>query len=698
MSSSPFDRWFVLCVACSIAACEAGEAPTPELGVTRAALLGAGSCPPDMIVIVGDNNQNTLFGTASDDCILGYGGNDTIHGLGGDDVLIGGTGTDTLYGNDGDDTLYGEDHTDYLYGNAGNDTLRGGGSSDYIDGGDDDDTAYGDMGNDLIAGGLGNDTLFGSIGEDTIRGGDGDDRIFGEADADDLYGEAGNDIVDGGSSSDVIGGGTGDDVIQGGPNSDTLQGDDGNDAIIDVSGAANTVVGGAGTDRCKGTGCELAAPVATGCTADAQCPSPETCVIELGVCLPCLSDLDGDDSCDADDGCPSDPLKSTPGVCGCGVADTDTDGDATADCNDACSADPNKLAPGICGCGVADTDTDGDATADCNDACSADPNKLAPGICGCGVADTDTDGDATADCNDLCPGFDDALDADMDGVPDDCDSACVEDGTSGGSCPCVPGTTGPGIHDGDVIATGADAGTVLDAIEGLHCITGSLIITGSNLVDLPQLASLVEIGGELQINDNALLPPCHVGLLAQQIEGECVRLTASGSEPCSGNGGHDNCSFEAEDCVPGASGPGIYDGSFSLYTSDSDLGDLAGIYCITGDVYFVWSPVTDLSPMTSLKHVGGELRMTRNNQMTSLYGLHELETVGRQLVIWSNDKLESLAGLASLHRVGVTHPMNAVIDIKSNIRLPACWIPILEEQTSLTCNVCLQNNGTGTCD
>ncbi len=98
------------------------------------------------------------------------------------------------------------------------------------------------------------------------------------------------------------------------------------------------------------------------------------------------------------DNCPSDPNKTEPGVCGCGVADTDSDSDGTPDCNDGCAADPNKTAPGVCGCGVADTDSDLDGTPDCNDGCAADPNKTAPGVCGCGVADTDSDGDGTPDC------------------------------------------------------------------------------------------------------------------------------------------------------------------------------------------------------------------------------------------------------------------------------------------------------------
>jgi hypothetical protein len=40
------------------------------------------------------------------------------------------------------------------------------------------------------------------------------------------------------------------------------------------------------------------------------------------------------------------------------VADTDTYAHGTPDCNDDCPDDPVKTDPGLCGCGVADTDTD----------------------------------------------------------------------------------------------------------------------------------------------------------------------------------------------------------------------------------------------------------------------------------------------------------------------------------------------------
>ena len=52
----------------------------------------------------------------------------------------------------------------------------------------------------------------------------------------------------------------------------------------------------------------------------------------------------------------------------------DTDGDGASDCIDGCPNDPAKTAPGICGCGVADTDSDGDGTAYCNEGWPDDPS------------------------------------------------------------------------------------------------------------------------------------------------------------------------------------------------------------------------------------------------------------------------------------------------------------------------------------
>jgi hypothetical protein len=109
-----------------------------------------------------------------------------------------------------------------------------------------------------------------------------------------------------------------------------------------------------------------------------------------------VPDEDGDEdgALDCIDECPTDPAKTEPGDCGCGMSDApgDGDGDGTPDCTDGCPTDMNKTAAGMCGCNMTDADGDQDGTADCVDMCPADPAKTAPGGCGCGIPDADSGG------------------------------------------------------------------------------------------------------------------------------------------------------------------------------------------------------------------------------------------------------------------------------------------------------------------
>lgn len=51
------------------------------------------------------------------------------------------------------------------------------------------------------------------------------------------------------------------------------------------------------------------------------------------------------------DTCPTDPAKSAPGVCGCGIPDDNFDGDAAVDCVEACPDNAARTTPsGACGC------------------------------------------------------------------------------------------------------------------------------------------------------------------------------------------------------------------------------------------------------------------------------------------------------------------------------------------------------------
>jgi|GEM_PF-4287960 len=87
-----------------------------------------------------------------------------------------------------------------------------------------------------------------------------------------------------------------------------------------------------------------------------------------------------------DDGCPNDPLKIAPGICGCGVPDTDSDGDGVLNCIDNCPTTPNGPLLGTCMPGSDKAGTTCHSDADCVNGCSSN------GKCSLNQEDTNTDG------------------------------------------------------------------------------------------------------------------------------------------------------------------------------------------------------------------------------------------------------------------------------------------------------------------
>ncbi len=304
-----------------------------------------------------------------------------------------------------------------------------------------------------------------------------------------------------------------------------------------------------------------------------------------------VADSDGDGVRDCSDGCPLDPLKTAPGVCGCGVEDVDSDGDSVPDCNDGCPLDPFKLAPGICGCGVSDVDSDGDGVADCVDGCPGDPLKSAPGQCGCGELDTDTDLDGVADCLDGCPN--DPLksapgacgcgvaddDSDGDGTPD-CNDGCPLDPLK-----LDPGVCGCGVEDVD-----SDGDAVLDCNDG--CPNDPLK-TDPGLCGCGQPDVDSDGDGALDCNDGCPLDPlklapgqCGCGVVDLDSDGDGVADCVDGcpSDPLKSAPGQCGCGVSdvdtdldgVADCVDGCpndplkSAPGVCGCGVADDDSDGD--------------------------------------------------------------------------------------------------------------------------------
>ena len=98
--------------------------------------------------------------------IIGNQGNDSLYGGADDDVIVGGTGNDELHGEDG---------RDILNAGVGDDILIAGNGRDILLGGEGNDSLYGGLASDLLEAGDGNDILAGGEGADVLRGGLGSD-------------------------------------------------------------------------------------------------------------------------------------------------------------------------------------------------------------------------------------------------------------------------------------------------------------------------------------------------------------------------------------------------------------------------------------------------------------------------------------------------------------------------------------------
>jgi hypothetical protein len=92
-------------------------------------------------------------------------------------------------------------------------------------------------------------------------------------------------------------------------------------------------------------------------------------------------------------------------------------------------------------------DEDEDGVADFVDSCPDTTIDDVVDLQGCSPSQLDGDGDGVSDADDMCVGFDDLLDLDLDGIPDDCDSIIDSDGDAVADdidqCPTTP--------EGDVV-------------------------------------------------------------------------------------------------------------------------------------------------------------------------------------------------------------------------------------------------------
>ncbi|MDN3639935.1 calcium-binding protein [Simiduia curdlanivorans] len=247
--------------------------------------------------IDGAEGNDTLYGSAADDLIVGGLGSDSLYGNGGNDTFViraedtgfdrysGGEGVDRLHGTDADDVFYiasfsGENTVEIIDGIAGRDRIVGSNANNVLDFSSTQliniNAIYGGEGNDTITGSASADTLYGGAGNDSLNGQAGDDIFYlsvDRSDTGDLL-DSGFDRYEGGEGFDKLIGTDEDDVFQissfygkyhvevidGGIGSNSIQGSSANNVLdfsstelinidmIDAGAGNDTLTGSSGND------------------------------------------------------------------------------------------------------------------------------------------------------------------------------------------------------------------------------------------------------------------------------------------------------------------------------------------------------------------------------------------------------------------------------------------------------------------
>ncbi|MGB3204278.1 MAG: Ig-like domain-containing protein, partial [Crinalium sp.] len=158
-------------------------------------------------------NIQNLRGSNYNDTLIGDSNNNYLYGFAENDSISGGGGTDYLYGDAGNDTINGDDGNDYLYGGSGADLLNGGSGIDTVIYTTSTTGVNVDLSNNTVSGGDAQGDIISNF--EYVQGSNYNDTITGDSNSNYLYGFAGDDLLRGGGGTDYLYGGDGLDTLTG---------------------------------------------------------------------------------------------------------------------------------------------------------------------------------------------------------------------------------------------------------------------------------------------------------------------------------------------------------------------------------------------------------------------------------------------------------------------------------------------------
>ncbi len=104
-------------------------------------------------------------------------------------------------------------------------------------------------------------------------------------------------------------------------------------------------------------------------------------------------------------------------------------------------------------------------------------------------------------------------------------------------------------------------------------------------------------------------------------------------------------------------------------TQLKDLNGLANLNFIGGDLILQKNmELKDLDGLMSLYALGGSIRIEQNPNLKKLNGLEKLTSISKSLIIFDNDKLTDLGGISDLRKIDLN------LEVKHNDQLSDCCI------------------------
>lgn len=165
----------------------------------------------------GNSANNQIIGNRQDNFLFGLNGNDTIYGSFGNDSIDGGNNDDSLFGEEGNDTLIAGLGTDILTGGNGNDIYVIDSADTVVEltgGGTDTVNVNGSWSTDQAVETINITTTSAvSINLTSSSAGTTINPASGSASSDTLIGGSGNDVLAGGAGIDFLTGGGGSDIF-----------------------------------------------------------------------------------------------------------------------------------------------------------------------------------------------------------------------------------------------------------------------------------------------------------------------------------------------------------------------------------------------------------------------------------------------------------------------------------------------------